>query len=143
VYVQNASNPDRKPVTVPGLRAMKAEGRRIVMLTAYDASFAFQLESAGVDWRWSAIRSALVQGHRSTCRSRSTMVYTRPSPVARSTLVADLPFMMTATRRTHSMPARVCGRGQRRWSSSKAPRRVLEAISALVARAIPVCAHLG
>jgi hypothetical protein len=58
VYVQNASTPERKPVTVPGLHAMKAQGRRIVMLTAYDASFAWQLEAPGSTSRWSAIRSA-------------------------------------------------------------------------------------
>jgi 3-methyl-2-oxobutanoate hydroxymethyltransferase len=58
VYVQNASTPERKPVTVPGLHAMKAQGRRIVMLTAYDASFAWQLENAGIDGHWWAIRWA-------------------------------------------------------------------------------------
>ena len=40
MYVEKTSAPARKPVTVPGLKAMKAEGRKIVMLTAYDASFA-------------------------------------------------------------------------------------------------------
>ena len=49
MYVQNASTPERKPVTVPGLHAMKAQGRRIVMLTAYDASLAWQLDAAGVE----------------------------------------------------------------------------------------------
>ncbi|PPJ40351.1 3-methyl-2-oxobutanoate hydroxymethyltransferase, partial [Pseudoxanthomonas sp. KAs_5_3] len=49
MYVQNANAPERKPVTVPGLLAMKTQGQRIVMLTAYDASFAWQLETAGID----------------------------------------------------------------------------------------------
>ena len=67
MYVQNANAPDRKPVTVPGLRAMKAEGRRIVMLTAYDASFAWQLEAAGVDVALVGDSLGMVvQGHRST-----------------------------------------------------------------------------
>ena len=67
MYVQNASVPDRKPVTVPGLLAMKAQGRRIVMLTAYDASFAWHLEAAGVDVALVGDSLGMVvQGHAST-----------------------------------------------------------------------------
>ncbi|TAM97597.1 MAG: 3-methyl-2-oxobutanoate hydroxymethyltransferase, partial [Rhodanobacteraceae bacterium] len=49
MYVQSADAPKRKPVTVPGLRAMKARGEKITVLTCYDASFAAQMEAAGVD----------------------------------------------------------------------------------------------
>ena len=40
---------DTRPLTVPDLTAMKAAGRRIVVLTCYDAAFARLLEEAGVD----------------------------------------------------------------------------------------------
>src|SRR5207247_344758 len=40
---------DARPLTVPDLLAMKAAGRRIVMLTCYDAAFARLLEQADVD----------------------------------------------------------------------------------------------
>ena len=67
VYVENASAPVRKPVTVPSLHAMKAQGRKIVMLTAYDASFAAQLEFAGVDIALVGDSLGMVvQGQRST-----------------------------------------------------------------------------
>ena len=98
MYVQNASVPERKPVTVPGLRVMKAQGRRIVMLTAYDASFAWQLESAGVDVALVGDSLGMVvQGHRSTLPvTLDHMVY-HTVAVARglssTLLVADLPFM--------------------------------------------------
>ena len=98
MYVQNASVPDRKPVTVPGLRAMKAQGQRIVMLTAYDASFAWQLEAAGVDIALVGDSLGMVvQGHRSTLPvTLDHMVY-HTAAVARglsaTMLVADLPFM--------------------------------------------------
>ena len=49
MYVQSADAPRRKPVTVPGLRSMKARGEKIVVLTCYDASFAAHMEAAGVD----------------------------------------------------------------------------------------------
>ena len=51
-------DPSRKTVTVPALRAMRAAGDKIVMLTAYDSSFAALLDYCGVDVIWSAIRSA-------------------------------------------------------------------------------------
>mgnify|MGYP000855280437 FL=1 len=38
-----------KPVTLFELGKMRAEGRKIVMLTGYDASFAALLERCGVD----------------------------------------------------------------------------------------------
>ena len=44
-----ADRPDRKPWTVPMLADAKREGRRLVMLTAYDAGFARTLDDNGVD----------------------------------------------------------------------------------------------
>ncbi len=69
MYVQNANVPERKPVTVPGLLAMKTQGQRIVMLTAYDASFAWQLEVAGIDIALVGDSLGMVvQGHLARCR---------------------------------------------------------------------------
>jgi 3-methyl-2-oxobutanoate hydroxymethyltransferase len=150
VYVQNANAPDRKPVTVPGLRAMKAEGRRIVMLTAYDASFAWQLEAAGVDVALVGDSLGMViQGHRSTLPvTLDHMVY-HTSMVARglnaTLLVADLPFMSDRDV-AHMLEAgaRLVGEGGAAMVKVEgAAPHVLEGIEALTARAIPVCAHLG
>lgn len=150
MYVQNASVPERKPVTVPGLHAMKAQGRRIVMLTAYDASFAWQLESAGVDVALVGDSLGMVvQGHRSTLPvTLDDMVY-HTIAVARgltsTLLLADLPFM--ADRDTAHMleaGARLVGEaGAAMVKVEGAAAHILEGIAALVARAIPVCAHLG
>lgn len=150
MYVQNANAPDRKPVTVPGLRAMKAEGRRIVMLTAYDASFAWQLEAAGVDVALVGDSLGMViQGHRSTLPvTLDHMVY-HTSIVARglnaTLLVADLPFM--ADRDVAHMleaGARLVGEGGAAMVKVEgAAQHVLDGIEALTVRAIPVCAHLG
>jgi len=54
---------DARPLTVPDLVAMKAAGRRIVMLTCYDAAFARLLEQADVDVLLAVFRRLLAAGH--------------------------------------------------------------------------------
>ncbi|PWK92799.1 3-methyl-2-oxobutanoate hydroxymethyltransferase [Fulvimonas soli] len=150
MYVDNASAPARKPVTVPGLRAMKAEGRRIVMLTAYDASFAAQLEAAGVDVALVGDSLGMVvQGHRSTLPVTLDQMVYHTAAVARglsaTLLVADLPFMADRGV-SHALEAgaRLLGEGGAAMVKIEgAAAHVLQAIEALAARAVPVCAHLG
>ncbi|WP_266168054.1 3-methyl-2-oxobutanoate hydroxymethyltransferase [Dyella subtropica] len=150
MYVQNASAPARKPVTVPGLRTMKAEGRRIVMLTAYDFSFAWQLEAAGIDIALVGDSLGMVvQGHKSTLPvTLDHMVY-HTAAVARgltaTLLVADLPFMSDRdVPHVLEAGARLVGEGGAAMVKIEgADPHILDGISALTARAIPVCAHLG
>lgn len=149
MYVENASAPARKPVTVPGLKAMKAEGRKIVMLTAYDASFASQLETAGVDVALVGDSLGMVvQGRSSTLPvTIDDMVY-HTAAVARglssTLLVADLPFMSD-----RDVPAamdaatRLVAEGGAAMVKIEGAGRVCEVIAALTERNIPVCAHLG
>ncbi|WP_243041422.1 3-methyl-2-oxobutanoate hydroxymethyltransferase [Dyella sedimenti] len=150
MYVQKANAPTRKPVTVPSLRAMKAEGRRIVMLTAYDASFAAQLEMAGVDVALVGDSLGMVvQGHASTLSVTLDQMVYHTGMVARglhaTLLVADLPFM--ADRDVpHALEAgaRLVGEGGAAMVKIEgASPHILEAISALTERVIPVCSHLG
>ncbi len=61
MYANDPKTTARTRLTVPALRQMKAEGRRIVSLTAYDAGFARSVDEAGIDlvlvgdsWAWSA-----------------------------------------------------------------------------------------
>lgn len=150
MYVQNANVPDRKRVTVPGLRAMKSQGQRIVMLTAYDASFAWQLEAAGIDVALVGDSLGMVvQGHASTLPvTLENMVY-HTAAVARglsaTLLVADLPFMADRdVAHVLEAGARLVGEaGAAMVKIEGASAHVLEGISALTARSIPVCAHLG
>ena len=150
MYAQKANASTRKAVTVPSLRAMKAEGRRIVMLTAYDATFAAQLEMAGVDVALVGDSLGMViQGHSSTLPvTLDHMVY-HTSIVARGVsstlLVADLPFMADRDV-AHALEAGAQLVGESGAAMVKiegASPHILGAISALVERAIPVCAHLG
>lgn len=150
MYVQNANAPVRKPVTVPGLRAMKADGRQIVMLTAYDTSFAWQLEMAGIDVALVGDSLGMVvQGHRSTLPvTLDHMVY-HTAAVARglaaTLLIADLPFMSDRDV-PHALEAgaRLVGEGGAAMVKIEgAAPHILDATRALTERAIPVCAHLG
>ena len=56
-----ADRSDRKPWTVPMLAEAKRDGRRLVMLTAYDAGFARTLDDNGVSFTvsYSVFDSAL------------------------------------------------------------------------------------
>jgi len=150
VYVQNANLPDRKPVTVPGLRAMKARGERITMLTAYDASFAWQLEAAGIDVALVGDSLGMVvQGHASTLPVTLDQMVYHTAAVARglsaTLLVADLPFMADRdVAHVLAAGARLVGEaGAAMVKLEGAAAHVLEGIAALTARAMPVCAHLG
>jgi 3-methyl-2-oxobutanoate hydroxymethyltransferase len=150
VYVQNANLPDRKPVTVPGLRAMKAQGERITMLTAYDASFAWQLEAAGIDVALVGDSLGMVvQGHASTLPVTLDQIAYHTAAVARglsaTLLVADLPFMADRdVAHVLSAGARLVGEaGAAMVKIEGAAAHVLEGIAALTAHAMPVCAHLG
>ena len=150
MYVQPADAPKRKPVTVPGLRAMKARGDRIVVLTCYDASFAAQMEAVGVDV--ALVGDSLgnvVQGQNSTVPVTLDQMVYHTSLVARglkaTLLVADLPFMQ------YRDPATALAASARLMAEGGAAMVKLEGgsdwtcevITALTSRDIPVCAHLG
>jgi 3-methyl-2-oxobutanoate hydroxymethyltransferase len=149
VYVEKTSAPARKPVTVPGLKAMKAEGRKIVMLTAYDASFAAQLESAGVDVALVGDSLGMVvQGRSSTLPvTVDEMVYHTAATargLSATLLVADLPFMSDRDVPTAmEAAARLIGQGGAAMVKIEGAGRICEVISALAERDIPVCSHLG
>lgn len=150
MYVQNSSASERKPITVPGLQEMKAAGHRIVMLTVYDASFAWHLETAGVDV--ALVGDSLgnvIQGHRSTLPvTLDDIVYhTRAAArgLSATLLVADVPFMADRDV-NHALEAgaRLVGdAGAAMVKIEGGAPHILDAINALTAHAIPVCAHLG
>lgn len=150
MYVQANQAPKRKPVTIPLLQEMKAAGRRIVMLTAYDASFATHLEAAGVDV--ALVGDSLgnvIQGRRTTLPVTLDDIVYHTTAVARglgsTLLMADVPFMADRdVARALEAGTRLVGEaGAAVVKLEGAAPHILEAISALVAHAIPVCAHLG
>ena len=91
-------NADPRPLTVLDLLAMKAAGRRIVMLTCYDAVFARLLEQAGVDVL--LVGDSLNQvlaGHETTLSTTLDQMIYHAAAVRRGSrralVFVDLPFL--------------------------------------------------
>ena len=136
-------------VTVPSLRRMKADMRRITMLTAYDASFARLMDAAGVDTVLVGDSLGMVaQGHASTLRvTLDDMVY-HTACVARglrrALLVADLPFLGYATReRALDGAQRLLGEAGASMVKLEGAGPSLDIVQCLSERDVPVCGHIG
>ena len=91
-----------KPITVPGLAEARRAGRRLAMLTAYDAGFARVFDANGADLILVGDSLGMVvQGHDSTLPVSVEDVAYHVRAVARglrrALLVADLPFQADAT----------------------------------------------
>ncbi|MCA9722195.1 MAG: 3-methyl-2-oxobutanoate hydroxymethyltransferase, partial [Gemmatimonadetes bacterium] len=83
---------------MPGLVGLKREGRRLVMLTCYDALFARLLEQAGIDLLLvgDSVNEVLA-GRRSTLSATLDQMIYHAASVRRGTdralVVVDLPFL--------------------------------------------------
>ncbi len=136
-------------ITVRHLREMKTEGRKISVLTSYDASMTRLMEEAGVEVL--LVGDSLgnvVQGHDSTLPvTIDEMVYhTRNVARARrrALLVADMPFM---SYRTPELALETAGRlmkeGGAHMVKLEGGEPQLEVVRRITAQGIPVCGHLG
>lgn len=149
MYVQPSQAAERKPVTVPGLRAMKARGERIVSLTCYDASMAAQLEMAGIDVALVGDSLGMVvQGHASTLPVTLDQMIYHSAASARglraTLLIADMPFMSYRDAATALVSAgRLMAEGGAAMVKLEGAGWACEVIAALAAHDVPVCAHLG
>lgn len=148
MYANDPKAPARARLTVPALRRMKAEGRRIAAITAYDAGFARSVDAAGIDLVLVGDSLGMVcQGHDSTLPVTVDDIAYHTACVARglstALLVADLPFQADAT------PERALDACTRFLQAGAAMAKLegaghkLEVIRFLSEREIPVCAHLG
>ncbi|ATE71487.1 3-methyl-2-oxobutanoate hydroxymethyltransferase [Lysobacter capsici] len=137
-----------KAWTVPMLADAKRDGRKLVMLTAYDASFARTMDTAGIDLILVGDSLGMVsQGHNSTLPVTVADMAYHTASVARGLskplLIADLPFQSDATpERALDAATRLLQAGAAMVKLEGAGHK-LEVIEFLVAREIPVCAHLG
>ncbi len=140
---------DEKPITLHELGKMRAEGRKIAMLTCYDASFAALLDRAGVDTL--LVGDSLgnvLQGQRSTLPvTMEHMVYHTECVArgaARPFLIADMPFGSYQEGPTQAMrnAARLMAAGAQ-MVKLEGGAHVVETVAFLVERGVPVCAHIG
>ena len=149
MYADNAKAAARAPLTVPGLRRMKAARERIAALTAYDASFARALDAAGVDLVLVGDSLGMVvQGEDSTLPVTVDDIVYHTRCVRRglhsALLVADMPFQSYATpERAIDAATRMLAQGGASMVKLEGAGPLLESIRFLAERDIPVCAHLG
>ncbi|MDF3053677.1 MAG: 3-methyl-2-oxobutanoate hydroxymethyltransferase, partial [Geminicoccaceae bacterium] len=91
-------NADPRPLTVTDLLTMKAAGRRVVMLTCYDAVFARVLEEAGVDVLLVGDSlNQVIAGHETTLSTTLDQMIYHAAAVRRASrralVFVDLPFL--------------------------------------------------
>jgi len=136
-------------MSLPELIAMKRSGRKIVCLTAYDASFARAMDRAGIDLVLVGDSLGMVvQGHGSTLPvSLRDMCY-HSACVAKglqsALLMADLPFQSYASpAQAHASATQLMAEGGASVVKLEGAGVILESIRYLADRDIPVCAHLG
>jgi 3-methyl-2-oxobutanoate hydroxymethyltransferase len=143
-------NADPRPLTVTDLLSMKAAGRRIVMLTCYDAVFARHLEEAGVDVLLVGDSlNQVIAGHETTLSTTlDQMIYHAAAVrrVSRRALVfVDLPFLTYQV----SIPDAIRNAGRVLQETGahgvklEGGSPMAETVRALVERGIPVIGHLG
>ncbi|OSI15957.1 3-methyl-2-oxobutanoate hydroxymethyltransferase [Neisseria dumasiana] len=136
-------------ITVNTLQKMKAEGEKIAMLTAYEASFAALMDNAGVDILLVGDSLGMtVQGQASTLPvSLRDMCY-HTAAVARGTknamIVSDLPFgaYQQSKEQAFSAAAELMAAGAH-MVKLEGGVWMAETTEFLQLRGIPVCAHIG
>lgn len=138
----------RHKVTIHTLAQMRAKHEKIAMLTAYDASFASLMDSAGTDVLLVGDSLGMVvQGHDSTLPVTLTDMLYHTRCVARGTqyamVVADMPFGSYATSQQahdHAVDLLQAGASMVKLEGGS---WLVPTIELLVERGMPVCAHLG
>lgn len=136
-------------MTLSTLHKMMREGGKITMLTCYDASFAALLDAAGLDTL--LIGDSLgnvLQGHESTLPvTLRDMVY-HTACVARGAkrafIIGDMPFgtFQVSPQDAFRNAAEIMAAGAQ-MVKIEGGRPMLETITFLTERGIPVCGHLG
>ena len=149
-----ASTPSaRKPISLPRLREMHAQGEKITMLTAYDATFAAVADAAGVECILVGDSLGMVcQGLSSTVGvSLETMRHHTECVAnglrrsqATAWLIGDLPFgSYHESKELALRSAVVLMQAGAHMVKLEGGGWTTETVRFLVERGIPVCAHLG
>ncbi len=137
-------------VTVPQLLASKSRRRRIVMVTAYDATFARLLDQPGVDVLLVGDSLGMViQGHANTIPvSVDDIIYhcrAVSRGITRAHLCADMPFLANkvSVDRSLECAARIVQEGRAESVKLEGGEEAAEAINRIVRAGIPVVGHVG
>ncbi|WP_417657905.1 3-methyl-2-oxobutanoate hydroxymethyltransferase [Pseudidiomarina aestuarii] len=134
--------------TIATLNKMKANGDKIVSITAYDSSFAKLFDSCGMDFM--LVGDSLgnvIQGASSTLPVTVADVayHTRcvRNGAPNAFVIADMPFMSYSTPAQAYTEAAELMRAGANMVKLEGGEWLIETIRGLVERGVPVCAHLG
>jgi 3-methyl-2-oxobutanoate hydroxymethyltransferase len=137
-------------LTTLQIASMKAEGERIAMVTAYDATFARLIDQAGADVLLVGDSLGMVvQGHETTLPvTMDHMVYHTQAVVRgseRALVVADLPFMSYQASSADALrnAGRLLAEGGCQAVKLEGGERCADTIAALVGAGVPVMGHVG
>lgn len=137
-------------VTAPQIVACKAEGRKVVGLTAYDAVFASLEEDAGVDFLLVGDSAGnVIAGHATTIPMTMEAMLFLTRSVSRGTtrvmVVADMPFgsFQVSAEDTMRNAIRFLKEGGAQAVKVEGAGYLVPTIKRLVESGIPVMGHLG
>ncbi len=137
-------------VTITAVRAQKARGEQVVMLTAYDTPTARLLDAAGVDVILVGDSLAMVAlGYETTLpvTLEEMLHHTRAVArgVARALVVGDLPFLSYQVSREEALRSagRMLKEGNAQAVKLEGGLEVAGTVAALVEAGIPVMGHIG
>jgi 3-methyl-2-oxobutanoate hydroxymethyltransferase len=146
-------NPDAQPtqqITVPQFAALKAEGKKITMMTAYDYAMAGLVDAAGVEGILVGDSlSMVVQGHPNTLPvTLEEMIYHAEMvgrAVRRALVVVDMPFpsFHLGTYKAIESAGRILKETRCQAVKLEGGVEQAEVIAGLVSAGIPVMAHCG
>jgi 3-methyl-2-oxobutanoate hydroxymethyltransferase len=137
------------PVNVSTLRTMKEKAEPIACLTAYDASYAALVDTAGADLVLVGDSLGMViQGHDTTVPVTVDDIVYHSRAVARGLrrafLVADMPFMSYANQdQALDSAVRLMQEGGAMMVKLEGGEGQVDIVEHLARHDIPVCAHLG
>src|SRR3989454_1637931 len=139
-----------KRVRIPDLARWKRQGRKITMVTAYDATMAALLDRAGIDALLVGDSLGMVVlGHETTIPVTLDAVIHHTAAVARGAkralVVADMPFLtyQLDTEQALRNAGRLLQEGGAHAVKLEGGRPVADAVRRLVETGIPVMGHLG
>ncbi|MDI3288104.1 3-methyl-2-oxobutanoate hydroxymethyltransferase [Polyangium sp. 15x6] len=139
-----------KKITVPDIRARKAGGPPIAMVTAYDFTMARLLDEGGADMLLVGDSLGMVvQGHPTTLPVTVEEICYHGRAVARGArrahVVGDLPFMSFQLSPVQALESagRLMKDGAFESVKIEGGEEVAEHVSRIVRAGIPVCAHIG
>ncbi|MGZ5285617.1 MAG: 3-methyl-2-oxobutanoate hydroxymethyltransferase [Flavisolibacter sp.] len=146
----SANTPEVKRITTNTLQKMKASGKKISMITAYDFSFARIFDAAGIDVILVGdSASNVMAGHETTLPvTLDHMIYHASSVIRgakRCLVVVDLPFGSYQSNSDIALASaiRIMKETGAHAIKLEGGEEVLESVKRIIGAGIPVMAHLG